>query len=83
MFHSCSLSTSSCIATSGSTAQVSVQANAMNQAFGTTAAGEAVPYLSYALIIRNFEDNPEQAMLTDAGTYVGEAVNDEFFRSVA
>jgi hypothetical protein len=36
-----------------------------------------------ALIIRNFEDNPEQAMLTDAGTYVGEAVNDEFFRSVA
>lgn len=55
----------------------------MNQAFGTTAAVEAVPYLSYALAVRNFADNPEQAMLTAAGTYVGEAVNDEFFRSAA
>jgi hypothetical protein len=44
---------------------------AMNQAFGTTAAGEAVPYLSYALAVRNFADNPEQT------------VNDEFFRSAA
>ncbi len=48
--------------------------SAMNQAFGTTAAGEAVPYLSYALAVRNFADNPEQAMLTAAGTYVGEAI---------
>ena len=47
--------------------------SAMNQAFGNTAAGEAVPYLSYALAIRNFADNPEQAILTAAGTYVGEA----------
>ena len=31
----------------------------------------------------NFADNPEQAMGTAAGTYVGEAVNDELFRSVA
>jgi hypothetical protein len=45
--------------------------------------GEAVPYLSYALAMRNFADNPEQAMLTAAGTYVGEAFNDELFRSVA
>ncbi len=50
--------------------------SAMNQAFGNTAAGEAVPYLSYALAIRNFADNPEQAMLI-------EAANDEFFRSAA
>jgi hypothetical protein len=57
--------------------------SAMNQAFGNTAAGEAVPYLSYALAIRNFSDNPEQVMGTAGGTYVGEAVNDEFFRSAA
>jgi hypothetical protein len=50
--------------------------SAMNQAFGNTAAGEAVPYLSYALAIRNFSDNPEQAMFI-------EAANDEFFRSAA
>ncbi len=50
--------------------------SAMNQAFGNTAAGEAVPYLSYALAIRNFSNNPEQAMLI-------EAANDEFFRSAA
>jgi hypothetical protein len=47
---------------------------AMNQAFGNTAAGEAVPYLSYALAVRNFADNPEQAMLTAGGTYAGEAI---------
>jgi Cadherin-like domain/Bacterial Ig domain len=52
--------------------------SAMNQAFGTTAAGEVVPYLSYALAIRNFADNPEQAMLTGAGTYVGEALGAAF-----
>ena len=41
--------------------------SAMNQAFGNTAAGEAVPYLSYALAVRNFE----------------QAANEESFRSVA
>lgn len=35
---------------------------AMNQAFGSTAAGEAGPYLSYALAIRNFSDNPDRAI---------------------
>lgn len=45
--------------------------SAMNQAFGNTAAGEAVPYLSYALSGHNSSDNPEQA------------ANDQFFRSVA
>jgi hypothetical protein len=50
--------------------------SAMNQTFGNTAAGKAVPYLSYALAIRNFSDNPAQAMLI-------EAANDEFLRSVA
>jgi hypothetical protein len=48
--------------------------SAMNEAFGSTAAGESVPYLSYALAIRNFADNPEQAILTGAGTYAGEAL---------
>jgi hypothetical protein len=43
----------------------------INQAFGTTATGEAVPYLSYALAVRNFADNPAQA------------ANEESFRSVA
>jgi len=57
--------------------------SAMNQAFGNTAAGEAVPYLSYALAIRNFEDNPEQALMTMAGTYVGVAANDDEMRKVA
>jgi hypothetical protein len=57
--------------------------SAMNQAFGNTAAGEAVPYLSYALAIRNFAENPEQAVLTMAGTYAGEAANDGLFRSAA
>jgi hypothetical protein len=52
--------------------------SAMNQAFGNTAAGEAVPYLSYALAIRNFSDNPEQAMGTMVGTYVGEIVGAYF-----
>jgi hypothetical protein len=45
--------------------------NAMNEAIGSSTAGEAVPYLSYALAMRNFADNPEQA------------ANDEFFRSAA
>jgi hypothetical protein len=36
-----------------------------------------------ALAIRNFADNPEQALLTMAGTYVGEAANDGLYRSVA
>jgi hypothetical protein len=57
--------------------------SAMNEAFGSTAAGESVPYLSYALAIRNFADNPEQAMLTAAGTYVAEAANDDDIREVA
>ena len=57
--------------------------NAMNNALGSTAEGEAVPYLSYALAIRNFEENPEVAVGTMAGGFVGEVVNDEFFRSVA
>ena len=58
--------------------------SAMNQAFGTTAAGEAVPYLSYALAIRNFADNPEQAMLTAAGcSCLGEAVNNAHLRKAA
>jgi hypothetical protein len=60
----------------------------MNEAIGSSmgscsTASEAVTYLSYALAMRNFADNPEQAMLTAAGTYVGEVFNDEFFRSVA
>jgi hypothetical protein len=56
--------------------KLSAVVGAMNQAFGNTATGEAAPYLSYALAIRNFSDNPEQAMLI-------EAANDEFFRSAA
>ncbi|WP_158236151.1 S-layer family protein [Limnohabitans sp. JirII-31] len=48
--------------------------NAMNEAFGNTAAGESVPYLSYALAIRNFEDNPEVAAGTMLGTYIGEDI---------
>ena len=52
--------------------------NAMNEAFGNTAAGESVPYLSYALAIRNFEDNPEVAAGTMAGTYIGQALGAEF-----
>jgi hypothetical protein len=35
-------------------------------------------HLSYALGVRNFADNPEQAMLTAAGTYVGEAIGAAF-----
>ena len=57
--------------------------NAMNEAFGNTAAGESVPYLSYALAIRNFEDNPEHVMLTTAGIYLSEAANDDEMRKVA
>ncbi len=49
--------------------------SAMNEAIGSSmgssTAGEAVPYLSYALAMRNFADNPEQA------------ANDELFRSAA
>jgi hypothetical protein len=48
--------------------------NAMNNAMGSTAESEAVPYLSYALTVRNFADNPEQAMLTAAVPYVGAAL---------
>ena len=57
--------------------------NAMNNALGSTAEGEAVPYLSYALAVRNFADNPEQAMLNAAGTCMGEAANDDDIREVA
>jgi hypothetical protein len=82
--------------------------SALNQAFGNTAAGQSVPYLSYALAIRNFAEDPVNAIFTAAGTYAGEvigmalggpigaaiggaiggltrgeAVNGEFFRSVA
>jgi Uncharacterized alpha/beta hydrolase domain (DUF2235) len=39
----------------------------LGEAFGATAAGEAVPHLSYALAVRNFE----------------QTANEEFFRSVA
>lgn len=42
-------------------------AGAINKIFGIAAAGEAVPYLSYALAVRNFEY----------------AANEESFRSVA
>ena len=45
----------------------------MNNAFGN-AAGEAVPYLSYALALRNFAENPAQAMGTMVGTYAGQIV---------
>ena len=57
--------------------------NAMNEAFGNTAAGESVPYLSYALAIRNFEDNPARSIGTLAGMCFGEAANDDEIREVA
>jgi hypothetical protein len=56
---------------------------ALRSAAASNAAGQAVPYVSYALAIRNFADNPEQAVLTAAGPYVVMAANDDFFRSVA
>ena len=52
--------------------------NAMNNALGSTAEGEAVPYLSYALAVRNFEENPEVAIGTMAGTYIGEGLGAAF-----
>ncbi|MFY7905977.1 MAG: cadherin-like domain-containing protein, partial [Burkholderiaceae bacterium] len=48
--------------------------SALNQAFGNTAAGQSVPYLSYALAIRNFAEDPVNGVLTAAGTYAGEAI---------
>jgi hypothetical protein len=48
--------------------------NALGEAFGSSSAGQAVPYLSYALALRNFADNPEQALFTAAGTYLGEGL---------
>ena len=47
--------------------------SALNQAFGNTAAGQSVPYLSYALAIRNFAEDPVNAIFTAAGSYAGEA----------
>lgn len=61
--------------------------SALGEAFGSASAaqagGQAVPYVSYALAVRNFDEHPEQALLTVAGTYAGEAANDQFSRSVA
>ena len=56
--------------------------NAMNNALGSTAEGEAVPYLSYALAVRNFEENPEVAIGTMAGTYIGEGLGAAFGGSI-
>ena len=52
--------------------------SALNQAFGNTAAGQSVPYLSYALAIRNFAEDPVNAIFTAAGSYAGEAIGMAF-----
>jgi hypothetical protein len=50
-----------------------VSDGAVDQAIGNVV-GQELPYVSTLLELRNFADNPEQAALTMAGTYVGEAI---------
>ena len=57
--------------------------SAMSEAFGNNASGDSVPYLSYALLVRNFASHPGQSEGALAAMCFEEATNEDEIRAVA